>query len=386
MNRNIDIILAHFLLGTISEEEKSVLDAWLEENEDNRKVMVELRDNPFSSSEYMKYASIDSEKAWAKFKKDINKKRFNISAVISAAAVALCLVVFSFTAMWYQNYTRVTPPELSSSVVAAIQKSVESGYADNKLNQKDADIEHSSESGNTITAEQIEEYQLDIENIDEIIKNLHVETLRDRESWLKLDDGTIVHLSANSRIIYPEHFQKASLFNSNTKREVIVEGEAYFMVAHDNSRQFVVHTKHGDIVDYGTEFFVSTSDKTTKVALVEGSISFTPQGKSEIMMKPGEEAMVNTQGLLISDKDMEEYRAWNTGMFFFEDETLESVAKVMKRWNAINIVFADDKLRNMHISGSFDRYNKVDDIIDAICDVMGLQWTKKNANTILIGY
>lgn len=381
----IDVLLAHFLLGTITEEEKNILDSWEAENDEHRKMMEDLRKYPFLTSDYNKYASIDTNKAWRTFKQKTHVRRniIFLRPYITAAAIALLLIISGIIVLWYQNYTRITPPVLSSNVMAAIEKSIESGYADNMLTNNTENAT-TVERGEDISKEELEVYQLDIDVIDEMLENNHIETLRSHESWLRLDDGTIVHMSANSRIIYPEHFKKATLFNPNVKREVIVDGEAYFMVAHDNRRQFVVHTRHGDIVDYGTEFFVATSDKSTKVALVEGSIGFTAQEGKEMILKPGEEATVVGSDVSVTDKNMNEYRAWNTGMFFFEDEKLESIAHVIKRWSSMNITFADDEVRSLHVSGSFDRYNAVEDLIDAICDVMGLQWARKDEDTIII--
>lgn len=386
-NEHIDILLAHQLLGTITGEEKQQLDKWLNESEEHHRLMSEIGSNPDFTTDYRKYASIDTDKAWEDFKnRNIHSKRLPLSSrkFVYAAAAVLALCVCGITALWYQEYTHITAPELSSNVIAAIEKSVESGYADNLLGDEIKKEAATQEQNAKITAEKLNGYQLSVDMLEDILNGQHIETVRDRESWLKLDDGTIVHLSANTRIIYPEHFKKASLLNPNPKREIIVDGEAYFMVAHDKSRQFIVHTRHGDIQDYGTQFFVSTSEDSTKVALIEGSIGFTPQGREELLLKPGEEATIVTSGVTISDKNMEEYRAWNTGKFFFEDETLEAIAHVARKWYSVNIVFADNDINGMHFSGSFDRYNDVEDMIDAICYVTGLNWTRKNVSTIVI--
>ena len=90
-------------------------------------------------------------------------------------------------------------------------------------------------------------------------------THHDKEFWMVLDDGIHVHLNYNSSLSYPIHFK-------GKERRVVLEGEAYFFVAKDDSHPFVVTTPYGDIRDYGTEFCVNTKPRQggASVVLVKG--------------------------------------------------------------------------------------------------------------------
>lgn len=101
------------------------------------------------------------------------------------------------------------------------------------------------------------------ETVEQLLEARRITTYQDKEYWLTLDDGTLVHLNYNTRMVCPERFIDGT-------RDVILDGEAYFMVAHDSRHPFVVHTPQGDIRVYGTEFNVSTRDgDCTEVVLAE---------------------------------------------------------------------------------------------------------------------
>ena len=135
-----------------------------------------------------------------------------------------------------------------------------------------------------------------------------------------LNDGTRVYMHPGSRIVYPEPFVGA-------ERSVKLSGEAYFCVASDPARPFVVHTDHGDVRDYGTEFNVCAESDNTEVVLIEGSVGVTPTASKEHLMQPGQMATFNngqtTPTIQIIDSDR--YTAWRDGYFYFNEETLGDI-------------------------------------------------------------
>jgi len=87
-----------------------------------------------------------------------------------------------------------------------------------------------------------------------------------QHAQIKLSDGTIVWLNANSKLVYPSIFSK--------KRKVNLEGEGYFKVAHDAKHPFIVSTDKLNVQALGTEFDVNaySDDKLSFVYLTEGSV------------------------------------------------------------------------------------------------------------------
>ena len=185
-------------------------------------------------------------------------------------------------------------------------------------------------------------------------------------------------MNYNSRLIYPERF--------GDRRDVILEGEAYFMVAKDKSRQFVVHTPQGEVKVYGTEFVVNTASdslSTTSVTLVKGSISFTTHDGKETMMVPNQQLSANNNILSAISVDTAPLTAWNEGKFLFQAWSLERVMNVLSRWYNIKVEFGSDHLRKYQLDGYFSRYDGFDSILESIEAVLNVKIEKSN-NTILI--
>jgi len=149
-----------------------------------------------------------------------------------------------------------------------------------------------------------------------------------------LTDGTRVWLNAGSSLSYPV------VFAGNT-REVAVTGEAYFEVAHDKSKQFIVHNGGMDVVVTGTHFNVNAfedDDNNIKVTLLEGSVKIKTRS-SNGSLKPGQQALVHNDVRIVSDVNVENVMAWKNGYFQFDRAGLHSVLKQVARWYDVEVVY-----------------------------------------------
>ena len=110
-----------------------------------------------------------------------------------------------------------------------------------------------------------------------------VESPRGSKLKLSLPDGTSVWLNADSKLRFPVSF-------TAERREVYLEGEAYFEVAKDSAREFWVHAGAMDVKVLGTSFNVKAYERLETVAttLVEGSVEVACAGKS-FQIVPGEQ-------------------------------------------------------------------------------------------------
>lgn len=383
---NIKDIIIKSVYSSLTKEENALLEEW-KQQDGNARLYDRIRSNLTDRHDGIAFmAEVDKEKpALGSLAAAEPRRKTSIvsTRLLKTAAAVAVLVIAGVTSLWYQDYTRVTPPQLHETVMAAIEESVRGGYADNQLGTAEVGA---SANITTVSRKMLEEYQLNIEDVEDLIDARQIETRRDRESWLRLDDGTIVHMSANSRIIYPEHFLKPSLLNRNPKREVILEGEAYFMVAHDRSRQFVVHTRQGDIVDYGTEFFTSAPTETkggsTDVVLVSGSVGITPHStESERILHPGEKATLHSDASIsVSKVDVEPYKAWNTGKYEFYDKSLSDILGVLSRWYDVSVEYASGmNPSDIHLMGSFNRYGDIESALKTIEMSANVKITRKNS-------
>ena len=388
--QHISDLLYKYDTGSISEKENAELEAWVEARPERRIFLERLSSPQWLETDYRRQKDIDVEKAISEMKTRISLSdnseqidmqvasgkeqktgeilgnRPSLFSVFSSqlwkVAAVLVLLIVGGT-FWYREHTRVTPPTISEEVQTAMQLSRKSGRAAAKVEAVN------NQQSSPVTQEVRQLYHVDEQFAEQLAEAKRITTYQDKEYWVTLEDGTLVHLNYNSRLIYPEKF--------GDRRDVILDGEAYFMVAKDKSRQFVVHTPQGDVKVYGTEFVVNTrkSDaedhKDMYVVLVKGSVGFTANDGREQMLTPGQElSMVHSQ-LTVTDIDIAPFVAWNEGEFVFNNWSLERIMSVISRWYGLKVEFSNSSLGGRKFSGSLSRYEDIKPTIETIETVTG---------------
>jgi len=149
-----------------------------------------------------------------------------------------------------------------------------------------------------------------------------------------LEDGTKVWLNAATKLSYPERFD-------DDQRLVSLEGEAYFEVAKDIHRPFLIDA-HGTTIEVlGTAFNVNAYESDVKTYLVEGSVK-VKKGMQENMLRPGQEAVVLDDHIQIAETDLEKNTAWQRGEFYFDGSNLPEIISRISHW--YNVEFENEEL------------------------------------------
>lgn len=183
---------------------------------------------------------------------------------------------------------------------------------------------------------------------------------------LTLDDGTRIALNASSTISYPLHFDKK-------KRIVSLDGEAYFKVAKDAKRPFVVETKNLKIKVLGTHFNLKSynDDEKEITTLEEGSVSIelknADQHKNQaVILSPGQQITWNkaTGKSNISKVEAGLYASWKDGQCFFENEKFIDIVKILERQFGVTIKITSPELENQIYSGFFGKKDGVLQILN----------------------
>ncbi len=210
-------------------------------------------------------------------------------------------------------------------------------------------------------------------------------------STVMLPDGTEIVLNAGSKLRYPQAFKKQ-------RREVFLEGEAFFIVKADPNRKFLVNTPDITIKVYGTRFNVKaySSDKTVETTLVEGKISVIPKsipGKTkikEIVLYPNQRLVLNKMveseksmqkedrsgdevkntlqvpKLIISKRvDPKYYTSWKDGRLIIKSERLDNLAVKLERRYNVRIHFKDEEVKKYRFTGIIED-ETVEQVFDAI--------------------
>ena len=149
-----------------------------------------------------------------------------------------------------------------------------------------------------------------------------------------LADGSRVWLNAGSALTYPVAFV-------GDERKVSVIGEAYFEIAHDISKPFMVNNGSMNIRVLGTHFNVNAFEddgQDVEVTLLEGAVKIK-KGNATGLLKPGQQARINNEVKVLNDVDVDAVMAWKNGYFYFDHASLRNVLKQVSRWYDVNVVY-----------------------------------------------
>lgn len=175
-----------------------------------------------------------------------------------------------------------------------------------------------------------------------------IEIPKGKRYQVQLPDRTKVWLNATSSLRYPSSFQ-------GDKREVELVGEAYFEVARNNRKPFLVHTARQTVEVLGTHFNVNsyTDEKLTKTTLLEGSVKVIHQDQS-IILKPGQQAATKDEksNIVITTIDTDHALAWKNGSFLFEDADIRFIMRHLARQYDIEVVYQGD-IPSQRFGGAF---------------------------------
>jgi transmembrane sensor len=205
------------------------------------------------------------------------------------------------------------------------------------------------------------------------------------KSNILLPDGSSVWLNAGSRLTYD------SLYGTNL-REVTLSGEAYFDVAKNPKKPFIIHTGKINIRVLGTIFNVKSypEDRTIETSLIKGSIevSFPSQPTKKIILKPNQKLIIdktesnaneNTNhgapdltplisiqhlNRIGSDSSITE-TGWMENRLYFDDMSFHDLLENMERKYAVSFKMADAALDTIHFTGSFQN-ETISQALDAL--------------------
>jgi len=166
-----------------------------------------------------------------------------------------------------------------------------------------------------------------------------------------LGDGTVVNLGAHSAI--------AARTTETSRRVTLLSGEAFFEVARDPARPFIVDAGGVDVTALGTAFNVQLSSAATRVELATGSVGVDWERAREhekTVLAPGEMVVVDRQtgAMEKSAIAQDDIAAWRSGHLFVNDATIASVIEQLRRYHPAWITMPDGELAAQRVTGLYD--------------------------------
>ncbi|MEN0052816.1 MAG: FecR domain-containing protein [Mucilaginibacter sp.] len=193
-----------------------------------------------------------------------------------------------------------------------------------------------------------------------------------------LSDGTQVWVNSGSKLRYPSSF-------TGSKRELYLEGEAYFDVAHDEKRPFIIHTGKVFTQVLGTAFNIKAyGSSKMSVTVARGKVSVGLQRKLLSILTPNQCLSYNQ----ISG-DAKKYKVnasrlrWMNGDLILDDTNLGEAAQVIERWYNVKITFNNPDVKTYHFTASFLKHENIDQVMNVLSELTRFRY-ERNGSEIII--
>jgi ferric-dicitrate binding protein FerR (iron transport regulator) len=202
-----------------------------------------------------------------------------------------------------------------------------------------------------------------------------------QSDMLILPDGTKVNVGPKTNFHLAPDYGKRN-------RVVYLEGEAYFDVAKQKDKPFIVKVNGQDIEALGTKFNVMAyaSDSIYTTTLLEGSVSLsTGNITKKTILKPDQQFTYNkhTRSVTITEVEASLYTAWINGYYYFSDQNLKLILSKLSDIYGVTFEVLSDTLINKKFTGTFYKGQSVKNIIEIINLSIPIKYTMKEQHIII---
>ncbi|MDN5289402.1 MAG: FecR family protein [Mucilaginibacter sp.] len=360
--------ISNYLKGSLSSDDLTELFSWVEANEANKALFNSIVNEKELENLHAEFKAFDTQSALtdvkARLKSTIHHtpKLNRKWPLMAAASILLCLAVGLFTL-----YRHDSPPQTALNnkkqdlvpggnkailTLANGQQVILNGATNGKIaNQGNAAVNK--------LADGLLAYNSSSETENAATAYNTMTTPRGGQYHLILADGTHVWLNAASSIKFPVSF-------TGKDRKVEITGEAYFEVAHDKTKPFIVASNGQTVQVLGTHFNINayTDEDEVKTTLLEGSVKIQVGDKS-FLLKPGEQSKLKNGAIDIVAGDTDGAVDWKNGIFHFNDASIESVMRQLSRWYDVDVKY-EGKVKEREFSGEISRNVNASQILDAL--------------------
>lgn len=317
---NIGRIIENYIQGNVSTEDEKILYAWLEENPENEKLLFGKKDLWEASQLGTKSLNDVENQQWSLLQERINLQKTKHNSFKEILRIAAAVII-ALGIGWMAHYS----------------------YSEGMFSNQQVEYKH-------------------------------IEASKGQIKEIFLADGTHVWLNADSKLSFPSDF-------TEDKREIELEGEAFFEVTSNEDYPFLVKTKKHTVKVTGTQFNICEYPecKIIETTLVEGKVKIIT-GNFIKDLKPGQQSSFNTltSEVKINETDFEIYTAWKEGRYEFKNEPVEKILKIAERWWDVEINYPETKLKLERISGVLRKHKPLEQHLDVFKQLVQFEYEIEN--------
>ena len=201
---------------------------------------------------------------------------------------------------------------------------------------------------------------------------IDIHTAAAQKTVLQLPDGTRVFLNEQSHLRYAKQFE-------GEERAVYLEGEAFFDVAHEEQRPFIVYTDHTRTQVLGTTFDVRAYKiEPVTVSVVSGKVAVSDKKEEKkVILTPGRRATFR-EGSRIEESAIDaKATAWKKNMLYFDNAPFNNVVEMLEAYYDIKIKIEDPKAANYQFQGHFENDAKLEDVLQVLTESANLTLSRE---------
>lgn len=197
--------------------------------------------------------------------------------------------------------------------------------------------------------------------------------------YIVLPDGSTVWLNTGSKITYVAGF-------SGRNREVDLEGEAYFDVAQQSGKSFIVRSGSLTTRVLGTAFCVKAykSDSIT-VTVVEGRVQVNSDVTVMATLDKNERLHIRSEAGVTGREriDSNAVNAWDTGLLQFEKQDLQDIIRILGKWHGYTFSFRNPAIAHCIYTGSLDHSAPLSEQLNLLSEVNNMTWNMDTTKKII---
>lgn len=360
--------IARVLSGDCSEKDRCSLDKWLSDSEENRNLYEHILDERNREAFQKKAAKFDKSVGWEK----LSQKRHQKSAgrriqmrrrVLRWVAVVSLVCGMGVAAMMYWEQKMEAGKMMAQNEVvqggARATLTLADGQVVDLETTKGGIVETQSATNIYNQGDNLVYKDSLVQTIEEVVFN-KVAVPRGGEFKLTLSDGTVVHLNSETVLSYPVRFV-------GEKREVELHGEAYFEVAEDAARPFIVKTSRYNVEVLGTHFNIADyeNDEFVHTTLVEGKVAVSGPGVRQRVLQPNEQFVLDkkTGKQEVKTVDVSYFVSWKDSSFRFRDVRLEEIMHAIERWYDVTVFYENQEVKDYRFGFNVGRDESIDPLL-----------------------
>lgn len=362
-SKDIYQIIYSVLAGEATVEEHHIFQVWVEASEANRAEYARLKHLYEATTLRAREEKIyDTDRAWLQVRTHTvgRKKTFRLPLWTRYAAMVAIIVSAGLFILSQRTHTPVVAEvnmEEFDEPTLLLDNGERIPLTEKSFSREEKHVVIKNDANNQLV------YESEKESEPANEKSNHLVIPKGKTYQVLLSDGTRIWLNSETELTYPTHF-------AGNERKVTLVGEAYFEVAKNKEKPFIVNANGMEVRVLGTSFNVScyTSDGTFSTTLVEGSVAIKAASNKTTTLAPSEQFTFSKEKneTTVRIVNTELFTSWMDGKYIFKDATLDEIIRKLQRWYDFSVRYEDENLKHNRYSLEIDRNTKLDQLLEVI--------------------